>query len=142
MKFKTKYNAPEKVKSPAGKTSLTDSQYLDDCDMNNIMKRALKGDASVINPSTPVFADVSDYGDMLTCMRKVADARLRFESLPSEIRDRVGNTPEGLMSFLADSRNDEEAIKFGLKIKPKVDIPVKVEIVGGQAKPTDSAVNT
>jgi hypothetical protein len=75
-------------------------------------------------------------------MRKVADARMRFESLPSQIRDRVGNSPEGLFAYLSDSRNDEEAIKFGLKIKPKIENPVKVEIVGGQAQPTDSAVNT
>lgn len=142
MKFKTKYDPPHKVKSPCGKVSLTDSQYLDDCDMNLIMKRAMKGDPSVVNPAEPVFADVSDCGDMLTCMRKVADARMRFEALPSAVRDRVGNSPEGLFTFLADPKNDEEAIKLGLKVKPKVDKPIQVEVVGGQAQPADSPSNT
>jgi len=45
-------------------------------------------------------------------------------SLPSKIRDRFGNDPSQLLSFLADSSNKDEAISLGL-----VSAPVGVEVV-------------
>lgn len=129
MKFFTKYNRPPRVSSPVGVKTLTDSQYLPDCDINKVMKRALAGDTSLVNTSKPVFADVDDYGDFLTNMNKVIEGRRHFEALPSEIRQKFGHDPVNLISFLADSKNDEEAIKLGLKVRKVEPSPVQVEVI-------------
>lgn len=129
-KFYTKYNLPMKVSSPSGEISLTDSQFLPDCDINVIMKRCASGDTSLIRaPSAGVFADVSDIGGFADCMSKMIEARRQFQELPSAIRKRFGNDPSLLISFLSDSANDEEAISLGLKVRPEVPDPVKVEVV-------------
>lgn len=129
MKFFTKFNVPKKVNSPVGKVSLSDSQFMADCDINNVMKRAVAGDTSLIRNTEGVFADVSDYGDFAKCMHRVITARREFEALPSNIRKKFGNDPSNMLSFLADSANDEEAVKLGLKVMPKADTPVKVEVI-------------
>jgi len=41
-------------------------------------------------------------------------------ALPSDVRKRFSNDPAELIDFLADKKNDEEAIKLGLKIKKNV----------------------
>jgi hypothetical protein len=129
-KFYTKYTPPFKISSPVGAATLTDSQFLADCDINVVMRRCASGDTSLNQPITGVFADVSDIGDFSTCMSKMLDARRNFEALPSAIRKRFGNDPALLISFLSDSANDEEAIRLGLKVKHETPPPVKVEVVG------------
>lgn len=126
MAFYTKYKRPPRISSPVGETSLTDSQFLKDCDINEVMKRCAAGDTSLVQSRPGVFADVSDIGTFAECMDKMVDARREFELLPSLIRKKFGNDPRLLVEFLADSSNDEEAIKLGLKVKPKKSDPVEV----------------
>lgn len=63
------------------------------------------------------FASGSDFAEMAI---KVTDAQEEFLSLPSHIRNRFQNNPVKLLDFLADPKNDEEAIKLGLKDRPKI----------------------
>ena len=134
MKIRTKYSPRKIVVSPSGTFSLTDSQFAKDCDILTIMKRCACGDSSMVRQSKPVFGDVSNYGDFAECMQKVAKAKMEFAELPSHIRSRFGDSPVALLEFLADSNNDTEAIRLGLKVappKPKVETvePPKTEVV-------------
>lgn len=129
-KFFTKYNPPPKVDSPSGDVSLTDSQYLGDCDINNIIKRYTKGDMSAVR-SGGVFGDVSGLGDFRECMEKVRNANEAFASLPAEVRDRFSSDPALLIDFLRDSKNDEEAIKLGLKVAKPVEKSVEEQVKDG-----------
>lgn len=143
MKFRTKYTPRDKVVSPSGTVSLTETQYLKDCDINEIMRRCASGDNSLIKDETKqVFADVSTMGDMLSCMRKITDARDAFETLPSNIRARFGHSPEALLAFLADGKNDGEAVSLGLKVLPKPEKPIEVKVVDGTVNRDGSPENT
>lgn len=47
------------------------------------------------------------------------EAENSFNMLPSEIRNRFQNDPGQLIGYLSDEKNNEEAYKLGLKIRPK-----------------------
>lgn len=64
-----------------------------------------------------MFADVSDVPDLLVAMDTMTRAQADFDSLPSHIRKRFGNSPIELVDFLNDPQNDDEAIKLGFKVR-------------------------
>lgn len=129
MKFHTKHNRPPVVSSPSGTVSLTDSQYLNDCDINYVMKKCALGDTSCIRTDKPLFADVSEIGDFVKSMNKLLEARTAFENLPAELRKKCGNDVRSFIEFVADPSNETECIKYGLRKAPVNETPVKVEIV-------------
>lgn len=129
MKFHTKYNKPSSVSSPVGTVSLTDSQYLNECDINFVMRRCASGDTTFVRADQPLFADVSEIGDFAKSMDKMLEARHIFESLPSELRKRCGNDIRSFIDFALNPVNEAECIKYGLRTAPKKEEPVKVEIV-------------
>lgn len=65
------------------------------------------------------------YGDFVTgedfaqMMMRVNDANEQFLNLPHQIRNRFNNDPAQMLNFLADPKNDSEAIEIGLKKAPK-----------------------
>lgn len=130
MKIYTNYNRPPREASPHGGKSLTDAQYLKECDIDVILKRVGAGDLSNLN-DLGVYRDVSGLGDFASALETVRRATQDFEALPSNIRDRFGNDPRALVSFLSDSANDEEAIKLGLKVRPVKEPTLAEQIVEG-----------
>lgn len=130
MKFFTLYNRPPIVVSPHGGKSLAAQEYKDESDINVILKRYASGDNSVVR-SSGVFADVSQLGDFQTQLEVVRRATEDFAALPAEIRSRFGNDPAALVSFLADSSHDEEAIKLGLKVRPVREPSLSQQIIDG-----------
>jgi hypothetical protein len=40
-----------------------------------------------------------------------------FMTLPAELRYKFNNDPQNFISYLQDPKNDEEAIKYGFKVK-------------------------
>lgn len=143
MSFFTKHNPPPKVISPSGKVSLTESQYLNDCDINFVMRRCAAGDTTFVRTDKPLFADVSEVGDFARSMDKMLDARRTFEGLPAELRKRCGNDIRAFIDYVADPVNEDECIKYGLRVAPPKETPVKVEIVtDGKSKLDGLPTNT
>lgn len=101
----------------------TEQSHVPDCDINIIMKRALRGQ------HTPyIREDMGSYGDASSldyhaAHTLVADANSQFEELPSNIRSRFENNPAQFLEFIQNDANMPEAIELGLIPKPQVGEP-------------------
>lgn len=89
-------------------------EFRKQCDILHIMDRALKTGELPDMSHQPVFADVSEVGDLGDAMRRVDAARDAFAGLPAAARARFKNDPDEMIQFLWDSKNREEAEKLGL----------------------------
>lgn len=125
-KFRTILNHERPV-SPHGGLSMTDPQYLKDCDINVILRR-YQATGAVPVAKSGVYGDFADIGDFATCLDKINKAKSEFEALPSNIRARFGNDPKSYVDFVLDPANFDEAVRLGLRVKPaaKEDTPVDV----------------
>lgn len=113
------------VKGPKGQVlnpqvlSLTNQADSEACDINVIFEKFEKT-GLLVDPDTgvsrtPVYGDFSDVGDYYAMKSRIAAAEQRFMLFPASIRNRFNNDVQSIMDFLADSQNDEEAVKLGLK---------------------------
>lgn len=87
----------------------------DPSDINLIMAKYNEtGILPRTNPMTPQYGDYSNVPDYMAAQQIVIDAQDAFASLPSAIRDRLGNDPLNMVTFLNDPANAEEAALLGL----------------------------
>lgn len=152
--FKTYFNPPAKpVIDQRNEVSLTQQSDAVDCDINCIVDRAMR--TGMVDPS--LIRQVGSFTDAVAAtlqaetfsdaMRLQAEGVSAFESLPSQIRNRFGNSPSKLLEFLSDPGNREEAEKLGLIEKisavspqvgtdPSLDItvPTDTNLVSGNEK--------
>lgn len=92
----------------------TDQSFRDECDINTIMSRYQStGEMPVLNQANANWLDVSGE-DFQTHMNIVVEARQMFSQLPSDIRDRFGNSPQAFLSFTSDPLNLPELARMGL----------------------------
>jgi Chlamydia-phage Chp2 scaffold (Chlamy_scaf) len=107
-----------------------DQSFKDDCDINVIMDRAIRG-AEIIDPMVTggkagSYMDLSTAPDDYFHARQIMiDAEDRFNALPARIRNRFENEPLLLLEFLANDSNREEAINLGLIEKPPAEPAAK-----------------
>lgn len=78
----------------------------------------------------PMYGDFSDVGDFHALQSTMARVTQSFMALPASIRTRFQNDPAQLVDFLADPKNDPEAIKLGLKpdASPDPDPNIKLHL--------------
>lgn len=123
MKFYSRFNRPARVQTVPVGESRTQQQFKKECDVNNILaKHRRTGMVTHVNKHQGQFGDFSNLEDYQTSLHKVMTAQNSFNLLPSELRNKFGNDPAQLISYLADPKNDDEAIRFGLKLKPETPI--------------------
>lgn len=96
--------------------SLTQQQFKDDSDINNIMRKHGHDPAAfqALTRQGGQYADfsqITDYQDMLETVRYADNA---FNSLPAEVRKKFNNNPAELLTFVQDPSNLTEAISLGL----------------------------
>jgi phage internal scaffolding protein len=106
---------------------MTQQQFKDEADINNIMARYQKTGV-LVDPLTqatrkPMFDDFSELGDFRDHQQAVIDAQELFMQLPSRLRARFGNDPAELLQWLSDPANKQEAIELGLMTNPPVETP-------------------
>lgn len=100
--------------------SLTQQQFLEESDINNIIARyRVQG---VVNSSgrQPMYGDFTNlpsYQEALDIVNRGADI---FMSLSSDIRGRFDNDPSKFLEFANDKSNVDDLIKWGLVPKPDV----------------------
>lgn len=117
MNFATIYSYKPKAGLTFRQPSMTHQEFQDECDINRIMDRymrtgVLSDPMSMRKPMT--YGDFSDLGDYQSNMNKVVEAREVFDRLPAKVRERFGNSPAALLSFVMDENNRDEAISLGI----------------------------
>ncbi len=116
-KFKTIYNYKQEDGVKNNTPSLTQQQFKDECDINQIMDRYLRTGVlsdPLDNRGTPKYGDYADLGNYMDHMNKVVEANEMFEALPASIRKRFNNNPGDLIDFVMNENNRVEAEMLGL----------------------------
>jgi hypothetical protein len=99
-------------------TPLVKQEFVEECDINVIIARCLRGGAPNFSRAVPIFADVSEIGDFRSCIERIRSADEAFMSLPASVRTRFGNDSVALIEFLQNPVNRVEAISLGLIVEP------------------------
>lgn len=140
--FHTKYKHCNPPPFHSDLPSAADPQYKEECDINYVVSRALRGSVPdhLVKPSG-TYGDVSEYTDFAHMMDIVNRGTTAFMDVPSQIRARFGNDPSAFYKFVTDPSNSEELVKLGLAQfrTTEVEKPVKVEVVSAAATPKASA---
>lgn len=103
--------------------SMTQQQFKDATDVNEIMKRYTQtGEINHLNKGQGIYLDNIEIPAYQDALDIVIQANLAFENLPAEVRKRFSNDPAELMQFLEDPKNREEGEKLGL-LQPKTPSP-------------------
>jgi len=108
--------------------TMTRESFRDECNINSIMAKAVRGVIPRLNSKSPLFQDVSDIGtfqNMHLRMQEIQDEFLH--KVPAEIRLRHGNDPGRFADWLQKPENREEAIGLGLIVDPVRDATIKAE---------------
>lgn len=128
QKFYTRYNPPPQVSVKFSKPSLTQQQFRQECDINNIIA-SVDSSGVINNPlwngtRRPLYGDFSGIQDMdyLQAQNTFLEASARFMELPAKVRQQFNNNPAELLSYLQGNPPVEELAKLGF-----ADVPAKVE---------------
>ena len=117
--FYTAFNPPPKVREVNSSPSLTQQQFAEEADINNIIA-SYNTTGLLTNPllqsaREPLYGDFSNLPeDYLQVQNQLLEAQTQFMELPAKIRQRFNNNPADLISFLQNPENVEEAISLGL----------------------------
>nr|QJB19432.1 MAG: internal scaffolding protein [Microvirus sp.]QJB19673.1 MAG: internal scaffolding protein [Microvirus sp.] len=131
LKFRTKYNPhpPRAYAFTCVEPSLTQQQFKDECDVNNILKKYQQtGLLSHVVKTQGNFGDFSSVEDYQTSLHKVMIAQDNFELLPSELRSKFNNDPSKLIGFINDPKNKEDCLKYGLILEQKIEPSIQVQM--------------
>lgn len=96
--------------------SRTVQDQKDDADINVMVRNfgvTGKFPDNIRVPSYGDFDGISDYREAIEAVRLAEES---FMALPSEFRDRLGNSPQRFLEFCADPGNLEEMRKLGLAV--------------------------
>lgn len=120
--------------------SMTKQSEMEACDIHNILKQySPAGLQQLIAESQAkgVYTDLPDDVDYQTALNTVLEGERAFATLPSHVRDRFHNNPAEFLEFMADSNNQDEAIKLGLAndLRKPEPPPTKVEVVNNPENP-------
>jgi len=117
--IETRSNGSIRVRSINDQPSLTQQQFKEQCDINNIIAKYKKtGEVMHLNRKRGMYADLTKIQDYHSALQSVIDAQSAFATLPSDLRTHFKNDPGLLLQFLSDPKNYDEGVKIGL-IEPK-----------------------
>jgi len=125
--FKTRHSIRLRKGIVNNEPSKTKQSFAEESDINNVLKRyAATGSLPTNIKENPQYGDYSTVSDYQTSLNIIQKAQDQFYGLPSSLRDRLQNDPQQFLDFVADPKNSEELIHYGLKNKPieKKELPV------------------
>ncbi|MGL5408551.1 MAG: hypothetical protein ACRDAP_07530, partial [Shewanella sp.] len=126
-KIYSRYNRPAAAGLVFSEPSHTQQQYAQECDINQIVARAMRGgDVTVFsNAERGEYYDTTTAGDFTYAMQLMTEVRSDFESLPSNIRANFANDLETYVRFMSDPRNAQAQFDLGLiEAAEKVQSPI------------------
>ena len=111
------------------------------CDINNMIARAIAGDASVFRRGD--YADVSHMPDDVQEMLNIGNrAREAFEALPADLRA-VYPTPDVFLAALGNPEERKRLEKFGIINPPEPPpAPIAVKVIPEGNKDTKSEAHS
>lgn len=129
MKFNTIFNHPRPISPHGGDVSMTDPQFLSDCDINIIIKRFAATGQLPPTRREGISGDFSDVGDFQQCLDRINRAKSEFEALPSDLRARFGNDPRSYVDFVLNPDNADECVRLGLRVLPDKHVDTAVDVL-------------
>nr|QJB19817.1 MAG: internal scaffolding protein [Microvirus sp.] len=126
-KVSVRANGSLRIQSENMEPTMTQQQFKDECDINNILRKHGHDPVAFQALTRPGgmyadFSNITEYRDMLDAVIYAQDA---FSSLPAHIRSRFANDPQQLLDFVQDKQNYDEGVKLGLvPKKPTQSIPL------------------
>lgn len=121
VEFYTRYKAPKSPVADSSKPSLTQQEFKESCDINNILAkfsvqaRALGVEPSQLMPQDQgTYCDFSNLDDFQTAQNKIAFLNDQFSNLPSDVRRKFGDDLNTFMSALSDPNRIDELGDLGV----------------------------
>ena len=109
------YDKHERVKFTPKGESRTKQAFKDECDINNIMARFMKGQVVThMNEHAGTYGELPLVEDYQQALNAVMLAQELFSTLPAGIRTKFDNDPAKYLQFVEDPENREEMVKLGL----------------------------
>lgn len=119
--------AGRRVQITFEKPSLTQQQFKDKCDINQIVDRYQEtGLFTHVNNLPPQYGDAT-APDFHTAMNFVIQAQESFDAMPAKLRARFGNDPALFLEFMQDPANLDEAREMGLVATKEQTTPLTSE---------------
>jgi len=104
--------------------SLTQQQFKDECDMNRIVKNAMRGiPPKHLNQRVPQYGDFSNIPDLSSAYDAIERAESAFSSLPAELRRELDNDPRNVTQLTEDQikrYNLGPEVQFEPEVEPPV----------------------
>jgi len=126
-KFNTKYNYNRDAGITFTEESLTQQQFKNECDINNILRNVEKGILPDLIKTNPQYGDFTKVTDYQEALNTVLFAKEQFLALPSQVRERFGNDPSLFLEFATEPANMESMVELGLATQTNPD-PILSEI--------------
>lgn len=121
VEFYTRYKAPKSPVADSSKPSLTQQEFRESCDINNILAKfsvqahALGVETSQLMPQDQgTYGDFSNLDDFQTAQNKIAFLNDQFSNLPSDVRRKFGDDLNTFMSALSDPTRIDELGELGV----------------------------
>ncbi|EEF0418421.1 hypothetical protein O3E70_000190 [Salmonella enterica] len=115
-KIYSRYDRPKCDGVTFNMPTLTQQHFARECDINDIVKRAINtGDATIFTTQQrAAYYDCTIYEDYQQALERIADIEDDFASLPASVRKEFGNDPDAYVAFMTDPKNVDKAIELGL----------------------------
>lgn len=124
MKFISAYDKHDALSFSSGLAcddpSLTQQQFKEESDINNIVDRFMKTGYLPDPVSMPQYVDYEGVFDFQSAMNVVRQADENFMRMDAKVRARFHNSPQEFLEFFADPNNRDEAVRLGLAVPPPV----------------------
>lgn len=121
VEFYTRYKAPKSPVADSSKPSLTQQEFKESCDINNILaKFSVQAQALGVDPSQLMPQDQGSYGDFSnlddfqTAQNKIAFLNDQFSNLPSAVRRKFGDDLNTFIGALSDPNRIDELGDLGV----------------------------
>lgn len=121
VEFYTRYNAPKSPIADSSKPSLTQQEFKESCDINNILaKFSVQAQALGVEPSQLMPQDQGTYGDFSnlddfqTAQNKIAFLNDQFSNLPSDVRRKFGDDLNTFITAISDPTRIDELGDLGV----------------------------
>lgn len=138
FKFYTRFTPPHSRGVRCNKPSLVQRQFMRDSDINYLVGRFTRtgtfysAEQLAKVRATPQFGDfvAMQTANVVEAHTTMVRAREAFEQLPFSVRERFGHSPEKLLAFMQDEKNEDEAVRLGLavKVEPKEPVTSSVDL--------------
>lgn len=98
--------------------SVTDESKLDECDLNVLVQRWLRGEP-VPQFEPAQFGDVSTVGDFQEMQERLLKVESMFAQLPAHLRERFRNSAVEFADAMVDESRRDELTQLGLFGEPQ-----------------------